>query len=114
MPGIKKPGCPKMFDLLEITHSPSEPGYYNKKPGLRLRATSKQIYCWELAIDLLTQVDLEERRLIWARAMRFSWVSLARRFGCHRITIKRRYVQALMNMEDKASKVLIDKIDKIL
>tara|TARA_R100000008_G_scaffold85731_1_gene76461 strand:- start:2300 stop:2641 length:342 start_codon:yes stop_codon:yes gene_type:complete len=113
MPGLKKPGCPKMFDLLETSYEPKDAGYYDKKPGLRLRATSKQLDCWELAIDLLMQVDLEERRLIWSRAMRFSWVSLARRFGCHRITIKRRYVQALMNMEGNASKVLIDKIDKI-
>jgi hypothetical protein len=81
---------------------------------MKLRATFKQINCWELAIDLLLLIELEERRLIWARAMRYSWVALARRFGCHRTTIKRRYVTALFNMEDQARKKnMLDNIDKI-
>jgi len=114
MPGIKKPTAPRMFDLLEMSYEPKDIGYYDKKPGLRLRANSKQITCWELAIDLLMLIHLEERRLIWSRAMRYSWVSLAKRFGCHRVTIKRRYVTALMAMEEKAkSHNLIDNIDRV-
>ena len=114
MTGIKKPTAPRMFDLLEMSYEPKDIGYYDKKPGMRLRANNKQITCWELGIDLLILVSLEERRLIWSRAMRYSWVSLAKRFGCHRVTIKRRYVTALMAMEQEAkSHNLIDNIDRV-
>jgi len=109
----KHPGTPKMWDLLEMSYDKKDLGYYDK-PRMKLRATFKQINCWELAIDLLLLIELEERRLIWARAMRYSWVALARRFGCHRTTIKRRYVTALFNIEDQARKKnMLDNIDKI-
>jgi len=116
MPGLNalKPKAPKMFDLLQMSHDPKDVGYYDKQP-LRLRANSHQIACWELAIDLLGKIKkIKDRRLIWARAMRYSWVSLARQFGCHRVTIKRRYKAALFNLEFDLEKSLIDKIDKII
>ncbi len=116
MPGLNalKPKAPKMFDLLQMSRDPKDIGYYDKQP-LRLRANSHQIACWELAIDLLGKIKkIKDRRLIWARAMRYSWVSLARQFGCHRVTIKRRYKAALFNLEFDLEKSLIDKIDKII
>ncbi len=116
MPGLNalKPKAPKMFDLLQMSRDPKDIGYYDKQP-LRLRANNHQIACWELAIDLLGKIKkIEDRRLIWARAMRYSWVSLARQFGCHRVTIKRRYKAALFNLEFDLEKSLIDKIDKII
>jgi len=114
MPGVKRPTAPRMFDLLEMSYEPKDWGYHNQKPVMRLRANNKQISCWELGIDLLILVSLEERRLIWSRAMRYSWVSLAKRFGCHRVTIKRRYITALMAMEEKAKNHnLIDNIDRV-
>ena len=110
----KAPSSPKMWDLLEMSYDPKDIGYYDKKPGLKLRATLKQMNCWELAIDLLILIELDQRRLIWGRAMRFSWVSLARKFGVHRTTIKRRYLTALINMEEQArEKNMLDNIDKI-
>ena len=115
MPGIKKPGCPKMYDLLKMSYDPADLGYYDKKPGMRPRPTFKQMSCWEAAIDLLLLVNLEERRLIWSRAVRYSWVTLASRFACHRVTIKRRYIRAMIRMEEqlKLNKTLLDNIDKI-
>jgi len=116
MPGLNalKPKAPKMFDLLQMSRDPKDIGYYDKQP-LRLRANNHQIACWELAIDLLGKIKkIKDRRLIWARAMRYSWVSLARQFGCHRVTIKRRYKAALFNLEFDLEKSLIDKIDKII
>jgi len=109
----KAPGSPAMWDLLEMSYDKKDIGYYEKAP-LKLRANPKQMTCWDLAIDLLILVELQDRRLLWARAMRFSWVALAKQFGCHRHTIKKKYVSALINMEQQAiNKNMLDKIDKI-
>ena len=116
MPGLNalKPKTPRMYDILQMSYDPTDMGYWQKK-GFKLRANSHQIACWELAIDLLGKIKkIKDRRLIWARAMRYSWVSLARQFGCHRVTIKRRYKAALLNLEFDLEKSLIDKIDKII
>ena len=116
MPGLNalKPKVPRMFDLLEMSYDPKDVGYYSKKT-MKLRANPKQIACWELAIDLLAKIEkIEDRRLIWAKAMRYSWVALARQFGVHRVTIKRRYLAALLSLEFNLEKSLVDKIDKII
>ena len=103
-----------MYDLLQMSYNEKDIGFYDKKP-LKLRANSHQIACWELSIDLLGKINkLEDRRLIWARACRFSWVALAKQFGCHRVTIKRRYLAAIINLEFNLDKSVIDKIDKLI
>ena len=116
MPGLNaiKPKTPKMYSVLQMSYDPKDIGYWQKK-GLKLRANSHQITCWELAIELLIKIEkLEDRRLIWAKAMRYSWVALARQFGCHRVTIKKKYTAAILNLEFSLDKSLIDKIDKLI
>ena len=116
MPGLNalKPKTPRMYDVLKMSYDPKDIGFWQKK-GLKLRANSHQITCWELAIELLIKIEkLEDRRLIWARAMRYSWVALARQFGCHRVTIKKKYTAAILNLEFNLDKSLIDKIDKLI
>ena len=116
MPGLNaiKPKTPKMYSVLQMSYDPKDIGYWQKK-GLKLRANSHQITCWELAIELLIKIEkLEDRRLIWAKAMRYSWVALARQFGCHRVTIKKKYTAAIFNLEFNLDKSLIDKIDKLI
>ena len=116
MPGLNsiKPKTPNMYDVLKMSYDPKDIGFWQKK-GLKLRANSHQITCWELAIELLIKIEkLEDRRLIWARAMRYSWVALARQFGCHRVTIKKKYTAAIFNLEFNLDKSLIDKIDKLI
>ena len=114
MPTISKPGQPKMFDILQMSYDKKDLGYYDKK-GLKLRANSKQITCWELAIDLLIKIEkLEDRRLVWARACRYNWSQLARQFGCHRVTIKRRYKSIILDLEFKLPKTTIDRIDNLI
>ena len=116
MPGLNalKPKAPRMFDLLEMSYDPKDVGYYAKKP-MKLRANPRQIACWELAIDLLAKIEkLEDRRLIWARAMRYSWVALGKQFGCHRVTIKKKYTVAILNLEFNLEKSVVDKIDKLI
>ena len=89
-------------------------GFYDKK-GLRLRANNKQITCWELAIDLLAKIPkVEQRRLVWARSVRYNWSALARQFGLHRVTVKKRYKTIILDLETALPKQMLDKIDKII
>ena len=114
MPGLQKPGSPLMYKILEMSYDSKDLGYYDKKP-LKLRANQNQIACWEMAIDLLAKTPkLENRRLIWAKAMRFSWVKLGKQFGCHRTTIKKRYISAILDLEFRLDKLTLDKIDKLI
>ena len=114
MPGLQKPGSPSMYKILEMSYDSKDLGFYDKKP-LKLRANQNQIACWEMAIDLLAKTpNLENRRLIWAKAMRFSWVKLGKQFGCHRTTIKKRYISAILDLEFRLDKLTLDKIDKLI
>ena len=113
MPKPKIPKAASMFDILEFTYDPKDYGYYNSKK-LKLRANTKQINCWDLTVtELLPLVELEDRRILWARSKRYSWVALGKMFGCHRVTIKKKYINAIFNLESKLDKTLIDKIDQI-
>tara|TARA_X000001382_G_scaffold47786_1_gene32302 strand:+ start:1194 stop:1601 length:408 start_codon:yes stop_codon:yes gene_type:complete len=114
MPGVKKPGSPQMFDLLEMSYDAKDVGYYQKK-GLKLRANSKQIACWEMAIDLLAKIPtVEKRRLVWSRSCRFSWSVIARQFGCHRVTAKKRYKDIIIDLENVLPKSMLDRIDNLI
>jgi hypothetical protein len=114
MPAPTKPGSPQMFDLLQMSYDPKDIGYYDKK-GLKLRANSKQISCWEMAIELLAKLqDVDQRRLVWSRAMRYNWSVLGRQFGCHRVTIKKRYKTVILDLENKLDKTMLDRIDNLI
>ena len=114
MPNIKKPGSPNMFDILEMSYDKKDIGFYDKKT-LKLRATSKQIDCWELSIDLLGKIPkVEDRRLVWARAMRFNWSLLGRQFGLHRVTVQRRYKSIILDLESTLDKSILDRIDNLI
>lgn len=114
MPNPKKPTNPNMFDILEMSYDKKDMGFYDKK-RLKLRATSKQIDCWELSIDLLAKIPkIEDRRLVWARAMRFNWSVLGRQFGLHRVTVQRRYKSIILDLESNLNKLTLDKIDNLI
>ena len=114
MPTISKLGQPKMFDIIQMSYDKKDLGFYDKK-GFKLRANSKQIECWEFAIDLLLKIEkLDDRRLVWARACRFNWSQLGRQFGCHRVTIQRKYKSIILDLEFKLPKSTIDRIDNLI
>jgi len=113
MPTIRVPKAASMFDILKFSYDPKDHGYWNSKK-LKLRANNKQINCWDLTIiELLPLVELEDRKILWARSRRYSWVALGKMFGCHRVTIKKKYINAIFKLESKLNKTLIDKIDNI-
>ena len=113
MPKPKIPKAASMFDILKFSYDPKDHGCWNSKK-LKLRANNKQINCWDLTIiELLPLVELEDRKILWARSRRYSWVALGKMFGCHRVTIKKKYINAIFKLESKLNKTLIDKIDNI-
>ena len=113
VPGLKKPHASRMFDALEVTYDKKDIGYYDKKP-LKLYPNAKQLACWDLTIEMLLLLALDQRRLVWARSCRFSWVKLGKQFGCHRTTIKKRYISAILDLEFRLDKLTLDKIDKLI
>tara|TARA_R110002072_G_scaffold93068_1_gene206613 strand:+ start:207 stop:614 length:408 start_codon:yes stop_codon:yes gene_type:complete len=114
LPNVKLPKAASMYDILKFTYNRDDHGYYHNKDKLKLRANNKQIACWELTIcELLPLVELEERQILWQRSKRHSWVALGKMFGYYRTTMKRKYLQAIFNLESKLTKSLIDSIDKI-
>ena len=110
--------CPSMYSLIETCYSPEDFGYHTKK--LVLRATPRQMTHYSTAIDLLLLVDedvydnpIEARKLLWLRANRHPFTKLAKMFGYHRTTLKRKYEMILERLADKVRLNFLDKFDKI-
>jgi len=118
---IAKPNnnrCPTMYKLLETYYDKSEWGYHDK-PKLNLRASPKQMTRYDMAIDLLLEIDeniydnpIDARKLLWLRANRFAWTKLGKMFGYHRVTIKQRYETILEKLANKI-KNNVDKYDRL-
>ena len=97
---ITKPNnkrCPSMYKILDYCYEKKDIGYYDK-PKLVLRATPRQMTRYNLALDILMEIDQtvsdnprEARKLLWLRANRFQWTKLGKFFGYHRTTIKKMY-----------------------
>ena len=118
---IAKPNnrrSPSMYSLIETCYTPDDFGYYTKK--LVLRATPRQMTHYTTAIDLLLLVKedvyenpIEARKLLWLRANRHPYTKLAKMFGYHRTTLKRKYEMILERLADKVRLNFLDKFDKI-
>ena len=86
-----------------------------------LRATPRQMTRYELAIDILMEIDKSvsdnprvARKLLWLRANRFKWTKLGKFFCYHRTTIKKMYEIILDKLSNKLKNNLYiyDKIFK--
>ena len=116
----KHPGSPSMYDLITVSHTAEEMQYHKKE--LKLVATPKQITRWEFAIDILRLIDSKiskdpilDRQIIWMRANRFRWSSLARHFFMNRSTLKSRYEKLLYKLVDRVRiEIKFDKLSKTL
>ena len=120
---ISKPNnkrCPSMYKILDYCYEKKDIGYYDK-PKLVLRATPRQMTRYNLALDILMEIDKtvsdnprEARKLLWLRANRFKWTKLGNFFGYHRTTVKRMYENILDKLSNKLKNNLYiyDKIFK--
>ena len=107
---ISKPNnkrCPSMYKILDYCYEKKDIGYYDK-PKLVLRATPRQMTRYNLALDILMEIDQtvsdnprEARKLLWLRANRFKWTKLCNFFGYHRTTVKRMYENILDKLSNK-------------
>ena len=108
--------CPSMYQIIETGYLPTEFGYYEKK--LKLRATPKQMTNYDLAIDLLCMCDQVsedptlDRKILWLRAKRNSFVRIGKYLVYHRTTIKRMYDKILDALTNKIIKESIDIFDR--
>ena len=109
--------CPSMYQLIETSYLPKDIGYY-EKPKLKLRATPRQMTNYGLAIDLLLMVDqvsedpLLDRKILWLRAKRNSFVRIGKYLVYHRTTIKRMYDKILDSLTNKIIKESLDIYDR--
>ncbi len=120
---ISKPhnkNCPSMYRILDYCYDKKDLGYYDK-PKMILRATPRQMTRYNLAIDILMEIDKTisdnprvARKLMWLRANRFNWTKLGKFFGYHRTTIKKMYEMILDKLSNKLKNNLYiyDKIFK--
>ena len=107
-----------MYQLLETHYDKNDWGYH-LRPKLSLRATPRQMTRYDLAIDIICEIDLDisddprvDRKLLWMRANRFKWTKLGKFFGLHRTTVKKRYENVLDKLSNKLKKTF-DNFDKI-
>ena len=117
---ISKPhnkNCPSMYRILDYCYDKKDLGFYDK-PKLVLRATPRQMTNYGLAIDLLLMVDqvsedpLLDRKILWLRAKRNSFVRIGKYLVYHRTTIKRMYDKILDSLTNKIIKESLDIYDR--
>ena len=77
-----------------IVYSPNEIMFQEKKP-MRLQATQEAISRLDRTFEWMTWITIEERKLIWKRAVKMRWRSICYELGCDRITAWRRWNIAL-------------------
>ena len=115
--------CPTMYQLIEATcgsipYNKEDYGYHADNK-LKLRATPRQMTHYGLAIDMILEVKedisddpITDRKLLWLRANRIKWSTMAKMFGKHRTTIKRSYDIILNRLATKINATMLDKYDK--
>jgi len=115
-PGNKN--VPSMYQLIETSYLKSEHGYWDKTK-LKLRATPRQMTHYGLAIDMILEVKEDisddpvlDRKLLWLRANRIKWSTMAKMFGKHRTTVKKMYEIILNRLATKINATMLDKYDK--
>ena len=110
---------PSMYKLITTCYDVKDFGYH-EKAILKLRATPQQLANYSYAIDLLLMIkeDVTDdpvfaRKLLWLRASRIPFTQLAKLYGFHRTTLKRKYEIILERLAEKVRINFIDKYDKV-
>ena len=115
--------CPTMYQLIEATcgsipYNKEDYGYHADNK-LKLRATPRQMTHYDLAVDIILEIKedisdnpVEDRKLLWLRANRIKWSTMAKMFGKHRTTVKKMYEIILNRLATKINATMLDKYDK--
>ena len=103
-------GCSSSWP--EVLYSVRELAFQEQKP-MRLRATPDAISRLEMALEWVTWVDVQERKLIWWRAAKKPWKAICWELGCTRSTAWRKrhtacskIARILNNLEKSHQKLL--------
>ena len=74
---------------------------------------------YNLAVDIILEVKEDisddpvlDRKLLWLRANRIKWSTMAKMFGKHRTTVKKMYEIILNRLATKINATTLDKYDK--
>jgi hypothetical protein len=81
LPDFKVPGYFSTWP--EIEYTPQERMKQMKFPA-KLHATPEQVTRLEQTFDWMLWITVEERKLIWKRAMRVRWKTICWELGCDR------------------------------
>lgn len=78
----------------DIVRQPHEVAYMEPTP-IRCRATPDEITQLEQVFDWMRWIAVEERKLVWKRAMQVPWRTICWELGCDRKTAWRKQHAAL-------------------
>ena len=91
------------------------------KTEFKIMPNQQQVSRWWIASELLRLVieDIDNRKLIWARAKKMPFTQLGRMFGCSRHKIKNKYLEEIAYLRlwlelHKNNKKINDIINKII
>jgi DNA-directed RNA polymerase specialized sigma24 family protein len=79
----------------EVVRSSHERMAAEDVPPPRIPATPQQVQRMLEVMHWVRWLEVEQRHLVWMRAQRWGWPDIARRFGCDRSTVWRRWQRAL-------------------
>jgi hypothetical protein len=100
LPDFKVPGYFSTWP--EIEYTPQERMRQMKFPA-KLHATPEQVTRLEQTFDWMLWITVEERKLIWKRAMRVRWKTICWELGCDRTTAWRKWSIGLEKIASRLS-----------
>ena len=92
LPPVKQRGYFSLWP--DIIYSSNEIVFQEKKP-IYLQASSEAIARFEKTFEWMLWLTVEERKLIWKRAVRAKWKLIAWELGCEVITARTKWLKAL-------------------
>lgn len=66
--------------------------------------TGEAIDRMDEAMRWLLWLDVRDRKIVWLRATGVSWVSMAKRYACHRATMHRKWAAAIAKIISELEK----------
>jgi hypothetical protein len=100
LPDFKVPGYFSTWPEIEYT---TQERMKQMKFPAKLHATPEQVTRLEQTFDWMLWITVEERKLIWKRAMRVRWKTICWELGCDRTTAWRKWSIGLEKIASRLS-----------